>query len=555
MQPKSTLLGTTLNDQNHPDHTSKVLHEFQKKNVLVDFTISTICQQENLTFECHRFVLARSCLYFREMFEKENINFYQIPTHPNAIKAVLDYLYHGELELSSSNMFGIALLSSKLHLVPLMNHCLTFAQEHLTYETVVQYLNIVGEIASENNDLQNAGLSFMINNFKTIYNSEWYQPTLYEMRFEHLIAVLKSDELNVSSEEDVLNCVVQWCNINDLEQVSSLFDVVRLEVIHMTKVSGLINTLPKDLQMDIFEQWLKRHGAKEVSSRMPQTQKMREAILVSIDDQHTIMSYHKTTMKWKPVGRIPTWVDVMTSTSACDSSLIFTGSLYQSYISRVFISSNEEVILPDMIRHRYSHGSIVCRDKLYVIGGVHMDDEIKKYVPTKSLDCLTLDSTVVQCYWCSLSPMLVETQHPLVASDGDDGFYVLGGRHHDESSRHVHYYDVRGNQWAIKPDMPISCCSLTASACVLDDEIIVVTNTSVMKYNITAQIWQYDACDPPGGGDVFGCLHDQEVIACVTTDHEECLIKRYNRNKSSWQPHPDITPPPTMLRKRYLFCV
>lgn len=202
----------------------------------------------------HRVVLGAMSPYFAAMFtgdmvEKDEKEIVLKEIDGESLKILIDYCYMGYIPINEANVYGILETASRLEFPLIESKCFTFLMENvnssncLTVFTMVeQYLNFekfveksldcaaihFGEIAAQHEFL-------LLNNY-------------------HLNCLLRKNELNVWSEEEIFNALVKWVEYSEEERkhdVTELlhlvrFNQLRLEVNYRLDFSQIVSFLTED---------------------------------------------------------------------------------------------------------------------------------------------------------------------------------------------------------------------------------------------------------------------------------------------------------------------
>lgn len=226
--------------KNHCSDSFLVMNQLRKENQLCDITFRINSQ----TFTAHRVVVASASPYLRAMFtcgmkesSQEEIELRDI--EPQAMAALIEYFYTGEVMVTVDNVQDLLPAAGILQLKELKQACCSFLSDHMD---VTNCLGIkqFADLHSCPNLLKKAN-RFIIRKFVEIVKNEEF------LQLPHLVLkeLLENDHLHVESEMQVFSAFMTWVN-HDLEaRASNAFDL--LDVIR-------VQLLPKEFWSDTFQQ-------------------------------------------------------------------------------------------------------------------------------------------------------------------------------------------------------------------------------------------------------------------------------------------------------------
>lgn len=190
--------------------------------------------------KAHRLVLAASCPYFDAMFTSELLESQQEKillqgVDCEALKLLVNFIYGGEITVTESNVENLLSAASLWQLVPVINFCSQFLQEQVEADNCVGILRFADAYGCQ--DLFNCCQRYILYHFTEVIATDEYV-TMPEYL---LVDLLKSEELRVQSEEEVLDAVLKWINFQ--RETCNLFTVlqhVRLPLIKWKVLSKKI---------------------------------------------------------------------------------------------------------------------------------------------------------------------------------------------------------------------------------------------------------------------------------------------------------------------------
>ncbi|XP_077294515.1 kelch-like protein 7 [Arctopsyche grandis] len=182
------------------------LYEAMKQNKMCDFAFTV----RNRSFCVHLIVLSACSKFFERNKDKLSETF--SPFEFDVIDAILKYCYTGEISINYHNYDKLMELANRLEVkIP------------PRYETVD--LSNCLEVLRLTNDseLKTRAMDLTVENFETLHKTQDYLKLPAYTVFE----ILKSNYLNVLSEEDVFNAVKLWVIYDDANRKNELAQLMR----------------------------------------------------------------------------------------------------------------------------------------------------------------------------------------------------------------------------------------------------------------------------------------------------------------------------------------
>ncbi|KAK0043858.1 kelch-like protein 31 isoform X2 [Biomphalaria pfeifferi] len=172
-----------------------------------DFTIVV----EDMEFECHRFLLASCSGFFSLLLRsdmKENLEKKVILKNftKETISVILNCIYKGEDGLTLDNILDVWHATHMLDIKYLFEECEQFILNNidsLNYHQFFHHAKFLGSYAIISNTKKSILQYF--EHFKTTQ-------TFFDLSFEELHDLIKDTNLNVSSENVVIDAILEWVN-------------------------------------------------------------------------------------------------------------------------------------------------------------------------------------------------------------------------------------------------------------------------------------------------------------------------------------------------------
>ncbi|XP_043922523.1 kelch-like protein 38 [Protopterus annectens] len=483
----------------------KQLNILRQSRILTDVVLCS----EGFEFPCHRSVLASSSPYFRAMFchgfkESYKTKIPIIGIHSDTLTQIIDFVYTGEIDITTENILYIMAASSLLQYVKLFEACSSFLQGLLSPSNCLsivrlsEFLNC-GSLATKAKAMS---LEF----FPRVAVSD----DLKETSLMELVDYLGDDEL-CGAEEQVFEAIIAWIRHDSQARqrfIDELFKKVRLRYVnpaflfHFIANDPLIQSSPLCKAIlesarrmilslnslsapDLLNMWNipRRRPWKElhviVGGRKDNQQTTRETLL--FDD---------VSQKWIPLAKLPVRLHKASSVSLHSNIYVLGGMLINekkrpvsSGVYSYSLKLNQWKRVESMQEPRYSHRSITYKNCIYSLGGIGAEQKILNTVER-------YDS--IFSVWESMSSMPVAVLHSAVAAK-DHRIYLFGGEDIMQNPvRLIQVYNVPRNMWfRMETRMVKNVC---APAVVIGDRIIIVGGYSRRMVAYDTKTNNFDKC-------------------------------------------------------------
>ncbi|KAK4471595.1 hypothetical protein MN116_005008 [Schistosoma mekongi] len=160
-------------------------------------------------FTAHRVVLAATIPFFNGMFlsnmaesTKSEVAIHGLDAC--ALEAFIGYAYTGLVQINPRNVQSILIGANFLQLNNVRNICCRYISERLTVDIVLPLRSLAQSFLCT--DLVSACETYIFKNFEKIAHTS----SFFNLEISELMELLESDELNVSSEEQLFHIVMSW---------------------------------------------------------------------------------------------------------------------------------------------------------------------------------------------------------------------------------------------------------------------------------------------------------------------------------------------------------
>ncbi|XP_027624608.1 kelch repeat and BTB domain-containing protein 12 isoform X3 [Tupaia chinensis] len=461
------------------------VRSMKERAEMVDVVLVT----EGERFPCHRLVLAAFSPYFRAMFTcgllecaQQEVVLHDIAA--GSVAVILDYMYSAALEVDSANVQAVAMAAYFMQMEDVFARCQTYMTGHMDASNCVGVYHFAKQIGAE--DLADQSERYLYRHFAEVSLHE----EILEVEEHQLLTLIKSDDLNISREESILDLVLRWVNRDPAARTVHLVKLlkqVRLELINPAYLRQALrrNTMLLcdadciDLIQNAFR------AIKTPQQHCPHLRYGMEttSLLLCIGNNSAGIrsrrqNYGDASFCYDPASRktyfisSPKYGEGLGSVCAGvvmeDNTIIVAGEASASKLSRQRNKDLEiyryhdrgarfwEKLCATEFRELYALGSI--HDDLYVVGG---QMKVKsQYLVTNCVDKYSVE----QDRWRRVSPLPLQlASHAVVTVN--NRLYVIGGwtpqvdlpdEEPDRLSNRLFEYDPGRDQWRERAPMKFS---------------------------------------------------------------------------------------------------
>lgn len=416
------------------------------------------------------------------------------------LELLINYCYAGTININEENVEKILSTACLFQMSSVVSACSSFLAKQLHFTNAIGFVLFAEQQSCD--DLYKLSLNFVETNFLEIAERS---DEFLQMDVDQLTKLLKNEDLNVNSEEDVFNALKRWINHseNRLEHLPSLLQLIKLPQLSSTFIADNVEKLCSTLE----------------------TQKMLiEAYKFQlIPERRNLCEFYGKPRK--------STVGILLSIGGMDSQ---KGTVtIESYDLR----DNKWSLLKNMPTRRLQFGCSLYRDKLIIVGG---RDGLKTLNTVDAIDLQTMS-------WTSLSSPMTTTRHGLGVALMKNALYAVGGHDGWSYLNSVERLDLSAKTWSYVA--PMSTMRSTCAVVVLNEKLYVmggressICHRSVECYDPLVNRWTTKApMQKRRGGAaavaykgsiyVFGG-HDLPVSnpACQRTNS----IEKYSPETDSW---------------------
>ncbi|KAK5904592.1 hypothetical protein CesoFtcFv8_006138 [Champsocephalus esox] len=463
--------------ESHGLQLLSVLRSFREQGLLFDFTIKV----QEQSFPCHRCVLAACSDFFRAMFEvdmrERGDGSVTLGNQcPVAVCLFLDFAYSGEMLIADSNVDMLFQLASFLQVSVLSEACSNFVIRAMDLSNCLSLFSLAEAYGSAS--LLQSANDFVVQNFAELSKTHDF----LDMQVNVLEACLRSDALNVPSEEAVVMSLLRWIRHDLSERQKLLPGLLSLTRFHHLPAPVLKTLRDADDLLCNSESCLAL--LSEAQSRQDQYSGLlsdaRPATTQSYIFIHKTeengeirhsFCYHLETDQWKELGTghgegtammpdppgsyLTSFAEKIFVTGGCRGNCCRAIRLH---VAEPFHDATDEVWCfcpvtltctpaPAMLKPRTTHTAVTCLDRIYVIGGRTRGSRggAPSLLEVEYFNPLTQT-------WSSVSPLPTAIYYPEASACGSV-IYTLGSEVEITDSFNPSLdcffsYDAQQDQWS-----------------------------------------------------------------------------------------------------------
>ncbi|KAK3739602.1 hypothetical protein QZH41_011223 [Actinostola sp. cb2023] len=484
----------------------KSLNTQRQLNILCDVVL--VVQREE--FPAHKGILAANSNYFMAMFttnmiEKEQARVVLKDVVPSAVRAILDYIYTGNLKIHQANVRELLEASNFLLLLSIKEACCQFLESILDVENCLTIISIADEFYCEN--LHQKATYFLYKEFLHVTKHEDFM----KLALEDVVELFASDEIHVDNEYQLFEALANWVKYDSSQRrhfLLQLMPLVRLDFIQpgLIENSLMYKEMAKDFSGAASWKSDTSLSARKSYSNVPVVMVIGGVSKFRILD--TVTCYVPSANKWCTLAdmNVPRWnLNVITR----DSSVLAVGGLQEvstiqqelPYMEKYDVKANQWKVfktpsLPFPVDSN-SYRAVGLGNEILFIND--MDTAEEELGP----NVVSLKEERGERSYVPLAEILFKRSgHCCAVTFGD--VYVIGGSAHvidhnvpiGEST--VQRYNRAKDVWTTEPPMLQPRCN--ASAATLDGKIYVIGGchgnrvlTSAEFYDPKTKQWSYIA--------------------------------------------------------------
>lgn len=204
----------------------------------------TLCVQEE-EFMAHRLVLAACSPYFNAMFTNQHLESSLSRVElsgmdSEALRTLIDFAYSSNLVIREDNVQAVLAAANLLQMISVVDACCEFLEAQIDVENCLG-IAAFAELLSCSR-LYQRSWEFALENFHEVWHSEEF----LSIPSSVLQMLVKSENLHVLSEEEVLDCVLCWYKHDECSRLDTVGEILRHVKLPLIPWSTLSEKLASD---------------------------------------------------------------------------------------------------------------------------------------------------------------------------------------------------------------------------------------------------------------------------------------------------------------------
>ena len=240
--PSSTPGALPHQSEKHPLSLLTNMNQLQKRRELCDVVLLV----GNKRILAHRVVLSACSPYFHAMFTSELIETRRtevpiLDIDDVAMELLVNFCYSSEITIEENNVQVLLPAACLLQMNEIQDICCEFLKQQLHPSNCLGIRSFADTHACR--ELLRVADKFTQLNFQEVMESEEF----LELPVNQLIDIIRSDEVNVRSEEQVFNAVMTWVKYNIADRRPHLSQVLEHVRLPLLTPKFLVGTVGSDL--------------------------------------------------------------------------------------------------------------------------------------------------------------------------------------------------------------------------------------------------------------------------------------------------------------------
>nr|XP_033782343.1 kelch repeat and BTB domain-containing protein 12 isoform X2 [Geotrypetes seraphini] len=206
-------------------HCSHLLSQIKGMKDSVEL-IDVILVADGETFPCHRLILASFSPYFKAMFtcgllecsQKEVV---LCDITAESVSIILTYMYTGDLHIGNLSVQNVAMAAFLMQMEEVFDMCQRYMMDRMDASNCVGIYYFAKQIGAE--ELSDQAKKYLYLHFAEASLHE----EILDIEIEQLLTLIRSDDLNVSREESILDLVLRWVNHDRMTREKHLIELLK----------------------------------------------------------------------------------------------------------------------------------------------------------------------------------------------------------------------------------------------------------------------------------------------------------------------------------------
>ncbi|XP_077290380.1 kelch-like protein 7 [Arctopsyche grandis] len=490
----------------HPNFANKKLkcmHDAMKKGKYTDFDFTV----RKKSFSVHMVVLSACSEFFLK--NKDNLSDTFSKYKDPVINGMLEYCYTGQTSIDTKHYKDFKKLAKTLKINSIADVFKTIDQD-----------NCFHVLRLSNKQMSTEAMSFIQNNFETLYK----KPDFLNLPAPILTEILTSDNINISSEEDVVNSVKLWVTHDKPNRKDHLVKLMKLIKLPLLSIEFIVTEV-----LDLFSSSPECIASiqQEMKSILPDCnnvsfcRKTYKLVVIGSNESDTIEILSGRYNSWSLSENFQFSGREFTPVLVDDWIMIIGGNKHRAIdsVNYINLKDGQKYALKPLNQARFWFPAVALRRNystyVYAIGG---HDKVSELSSVERWNSQTKN------WETNVAPLLQAVCYHS-ASVINDKIYVTGGSTKKngkyKSIADVQMYSVESNSWSYRAPM-IKGREQHASI-VIKERIFVgggffteenLYLDSVESYDSNANLWTF-YCNLPHPLSIHSLCVFQNMLLCI----------------------------------------
>ena len=461
----------TADPAKHRDQLFERLDALRRKETFCDVTVAVNGKE----FKAYKVVLAAASPFFLSLLESDmrerngqRIEIKLEEATASVMEDVLQYIYTGNVTITEESCHKLIATAEYLLLPGLKALASVYLKGKLTVENCVFNYYYADKYHCE--DLKRACRTEIHSNFTAVMETEDF----LNLDIKQVLEWVSSDDVTISSEEEVFEGIVKWVSYNRSDRESFLLDLLR----HIR-----LRSIPHDFL-------LKKLVKEELITRnydcLNYLLGSMESIFIATDE--SLSKAPRNCLKVQVEG-----------------IFLCGGRKALCYLPQV----NMWYQMANMTFEHENHAVVLNQQKVYIFSKQNterLSHVLEYYVPSTNLWCSFQSGFEYDEKFCSVSAV--------------SGYPFLNALTYDEHIPYMYTYDINTNNWNMQKDTPINrrgVCAISQGHHIYiiggtnSSDRIPAGNTKVERFNPSNESVEEVAPLNEARHDAFGAVMNDKI--------------------------------------------
>ena len=503
----------------------------QLKKTLDDESCDVILKFNNGEVKCHKNIMEAGCEKLkitaetcdnisRTAINVCNMSWLTVETG----RELVYYIYTGSCNVTDENVVDILETSITWGVDPLTEECYIHMMQNCTTKNACLYLELE---LKHNHEVTH---KYLLHFIREHYSEIRKLAALSDLRVSSLCDVIDHDEINVRSEDELLDSLMDLIEEKadagvDADEPEPRYDVIRFEHVDTEYLIAVIRSHPlmsKNPQKKIVRDAIRyKYGKEDITNRRQKRYWGKRLMCIAKDK--SVRAYCREEKEWQEMIKSVSWMDSWSSVQIYREGMVVVGAynsnMGNKHVSYIDVKTGVVQELPDLPHGVWSAGVVCVEEEVFVLGGWSNGSRVN-----------TTWKLVNKQQWEELPPLIHAVSSP-VCKMHKDTIYVIGSGSND-SNKHVQSFNINTKTWTLKKQLPRGCNSWNSGVVIHADKLTVIAKDMMMLYDDVTDNWDVIKYNSITTGSTMTAMeHEGEICAYVETEQK---VLQYDPQNNSW---------------------